>query len=254
MFFNGKFVMFQEIKKLSALRKNQQLMSFYMLFVQALLLAYTAKAYVVVFGADGLIAKDYLISLFGLILLIPFLGKTVNKYPIKTFHMAVILEIFAVFCYYLTNIQILPELFLPLGTLILMSSVFIMRPLVTRVDSQVTNACPEYSLLKSKLDQIYIAVGAIFGLAFLGLDISSSFVIPLLIILLLISRYYRNLVFKEIYLGEVSQNSYILVDLVKIMTIIMFYLPLITLLTIKWLKKRIVGGFDYLKFVGGNYN
>jgi hypothetical protein len=191
-----------DIEELSPLRKNQQLMSFYMLFVASLMLAYTAKTYISVFGANGVILKDYAICLFSLILLIPAFGKIATKYPIKTFYYCVVLEFIAMGGYFIASENLHPEIILPLSTTVLMTSVYALRPIVTRVDSLVTDGCAEYSLIKSKLDSIYLSTGSLFGGLFIIYDISSYITMPLLIISLLASRYYRNLVFNEIYSAD----------------------------------------------------
>ncbi len=177
-------------------------MSFYMLFVAALLIAYSANSYVNVFGAKGLILKDYALTSLGLILLIPALGKVINKHPLSVFHLSVILEVLAVLGYFLTDKGFYPVITLPFSTFLLMLSVYCMRPLVTCVESKVINGSAKYSLLKSKLEAIYTALGSLFGATFVYFDVSTSYTISLLFVTLLLSRYYRNKVFLEIYTGN----------------------------------------------------
>lgn len=190
----------QQAKSLSPLRKNQQLMAFYMLFVAALMIAIIAKQYISIFGAEGIVLKDYALSLYGLILLFPFLGKWVTQNPMKTFHISIVLEIIATIGYYLSTKNYYPEHILIISTFILVTSNLIMNPLVTKVDSQVIDGCAEYSLFKTKLSSIYTALGALFGGFILLFDVSVELSIFIVLTLLPISRYYRNKVFKEIYL------------------------------------------------------
>ena len=75
-----------------------------------------------------------------------------------------------------------------------------MNPLVTKVDSQVIDGCADYSLFKTKLSSIYTALGALFGGFILLFNVSVELSILTVLALLPISRYYRNKVFKEIYL------------------------------------------------------
>jgi hypothetical protein len=188
-----------EIKALSEIRKNQQIMSFYILFANALLIAYTAKAYVINFGAEGLILKDYAISTLGLMLLIPVIGKAINKHPMSVFHLSIALEVLALLGYFLTNKGIHPTIILPISTFILMVSVFLMRPLVNRVNSLIVDGCADYSLLDSKLSAIYTVLGSIFGTAIIYFDISTNYTVILLLVILLVSRFYRNKVFSIVY-------------------------------------------------------
>ena len=84
------FKIVKEIGQLSDLRRHQQLMSFYMLFVAALLLAFTDKLYIELFGAEGLIYKDYFISLFGLVALIKILQ--ISQLKIQWQHLDLLLS------------------------------------------------------------------------------------------------------------------------------------------------------------------
>ena len=186
----------QQAKSLSPLRKNQQLMAFYMLFVAALMIAVIAKQYISLFGAEGIVLKDYALSLYGLILLFPFLGKWVTQNPMKTFHISIT----ATIGYYFSTKNFYPEHILVISTFILVTSNLIMNPLVTKVDSQVINGCADYSLFKTKLSSIYTALGALFGGFILLFNVSVELSILTVLALLPISRYYRNKVFKEIYL------------------------------------------------------
>lgn len=196
-----------EISSLSTIRKNQQLMSFFMLFVATLMVALVAKTYINLFGADGLILKDYSVSIYGLIIFIPFLGKYVNNNPLFIFKISVVLELTSISMYFLANKNILPEFCVIFGTFSLITSNLIMKPLVTRIDSEITNGCPNYSLLKSKLDNLYTALGALFGALILFASIPFEFTIFTICILLLISRFYRNKVFNEIYFNKSNTNK-----------------------------------------------
>jgi hypothetical protein len=196
----------KEISNISNLRKNQQLMSFYMLFVATLLFAFTAKTYYDLFGANGLILKDYSISIYSLIIFIPFIGNYVNKNPLFIFKISVVLELTAITLYFLANKKIQPELCLILGTFFLITSNLIMKPLVTRVDSEITGGCPKYSLLKSKLDILYSALGSVVGGTIVLISVPSEYTITVMVIMILISRYYRNKVFTEIYKEQITLN------------------------------------------------
>lgn len=191
--------LYKEAKNLSQIRKNQQLMTFYMLFVAALMIAVIAKQYISIFGAEGVILKDYLISLYGLILLVPFIGKWVTSNPMKTFRYSVILEVIATLGYYISTKGYYPEIILILSTVILISTNLMMCPLITKVDSQVINGEDNYSLFKSKMDSVYTAIGSIFGALILMLNIPLDFTIFFMFTMLFMSRYYRNKVFQEVY-------------------------------------------------------
>ena len=197
----------KEIKALSPLRKNQQLMTFYMLFVGVILIAFTARLYSELFGIEGLILKDYAISLFGLIILYKKIGETVNKNPMETFKLSVKIEIIALVGYFIANKGFMPEAILIISTVCLISTNLMMKPLIIKVDSQVTQACSEYSVLKAKLDNIYIAFGAFVGGILLlgGIPMEISFCI--MIGALIMSRHYRFLVFSEIYKQETNEKE-----------------------------------------------
>ena len=192
----------KEIRELSDLRKHQQLMSFYMLFVGALLLAFTATLYIDLFGSEGLIYKDYFISLFGLVALIKKVGDKSIEDPMATFRFAVKLEFIAMFGYFLANKGFLSEYILIASTICLISANVAMKPLIIKVDSQVTNACSKYSGLKSKLDYFYAALGAVVGGVLFASKLPVELSFCLMVGSLMLSRYYRLLVFKEIYQEE----------------------------------------------------
>tara|TARA_Y100001936_G_scaffold250315_1_gene302778 strand:- start:451 stop:1089 length:639 start_codon:yes stop_codon:yes gene_type:complete len=195
-----------EIKELSELRKNQQIMSFYLLFVNALMLAISTKFYIALFTGDGLILKNYAISLLGLLILVPAIGKFAIDRPILTFRISVVLEAFSCLGYFLTSFSIFAELSLVTASFLVFASGLIMRPIYTQMDSIVTNGCKNYSLLKSKLDGLYTAIGAFVGAMFILLDIPTVAAISLLTITLGMARYYRNKVVNEIYSNESSEN------------------------------------------------
>jgi hypothetical protein len=188
-----------EIKALSEVRKNQQIMTFYILFYHALLIAYTAKAYIINFGAEGLILRDYAISILGLMLLIPIIGKAINKHPLGIFYLSLGLEAVSLLGHFLTHQSIYPTIILPLSTFLLVISIYLMRPLVNRINSLIINGCADYSLLDSKLSAIYTVLGSILGSATIYFDISANYTVILLLITLLISRYYRNKVLSIFY-------------------------------------------------------
>jgi len=188
-----------EIKALSTLRKNQQLMSFYMLFVNALIIACTATFYVEFFGSEGLILKDYAVSLLGLMLFIPMFGRFATSKPLRTFTIAVVLELLSVTGYLLTSLGVAPEMCLIVATYCIVQSGVIMRPINTQVDSIVTAGSASYSLLKSKLDALYTAISAAVGASFVLLGVSKTATVAMLAASLICSRYYRKRVLKEIY-------------------------------------------------------
>tara|TARA_R110001583_G_scaffold174017_2_gene328224 strand:+ start:4148 stop:4795 length:648 start_codon:yes stop_codon:yes gene_type:complete len=188
-----------EVKGLSPLRKNQQLVVFYMLFVNAMIIACTATFYVEFFGSDGLILKDYAISVLGLMLFIPVFGRFSTSKPLRTFKIALTLEFVSVVGYLMTSIGVAPQACLIVASYCVVQSGIIMRPINTQVDSLVTAGCADYSLLKSKLDALYTAVGAAVGASFLLLGASKVTVVIMLGISLACSRYYRKRVLVEIY-------------------------------------------------------
>jgi hypothetical protein len=189
----------QEVKSLSPLRKNQQIMSFFLLFVNAMLIAVTTSLYIKAFGTEGLILKDYAISLYGLILFIPILGKLAMQYPLRAFTVALFLEAASVIAYFLVSKSFHEHLLLPIATLCIISSSLIMRPILVQVDSLVTNGCSNYSLLKSKLDALYTSIGALFGGYCIFANVSISFSIIIYATSLVMARYYRKKVLDEIF-------------------------------------------------------
>ena len=66
---------------LSPLRRSQQIMSFYLLLVNALLGAAIVMLYVDLFNADGLVLKNCALSVLGLAIFIPALGKMAKEHP-----------------------------------------------------------------------------------------------------------------------------------------------------------------------------
>lgn len=191
--------LFQELNELSPLRKNQQIMSFFLLFVNALLVAVSTIFYVRIFGSDGLILKNYAISLLGLLILIPVLGKIAIKKPLATFHFCVFLEALSVIGYILVAQDIYAPFMLLTASFFIFASNLLMKPVLTQVDSIVTNGCGEYSLIKSKMDNIYLAIGALIGALFIILSIPIIFAVIAYSTALGFARYYRHKVLIEIY-------------------------------------------------------
>jgi hypothetical protein len=76
-----------------------------------------------------------------------------------------------------------------------------MKPILTQVDSIVTNGCGNYSLLKSKMDNIYIAIGALTGVVFIILSVPTIFAVIAYSAALGFARYYRHKVLTEVYTG-----------------------------------------------------
>ncbi len=188
-----------ECRELSTLRKNQQIMSFFLLFVNALLVATSTTFYIDIFTSDGLILKNYATSLLGLLILMPFLGRFAMNNPILTFRIAIILEFLSCIGYIMVSQSMYESFMLLTASFLIFSSNLLMRPILTQVDSIVTDGCKDYSLLKSKLDGIYTAIGAGIGAAFILLSIPMVYAVVLYIASLALARLYRNRVLIEVY-------------------------------------------------------
>lgn len=188
-----------EVKQLSPLQRNQQIMSFYLLFVNALLVATTTLLYVDLFGADGMVLKTYIASIYSLILLVPALGKWSQKSPMRTFKVALTMEVLSVGAYILVSLDVYAMYLLPIASALILSGGLIMRPILTQVSSIVTNGCAHYSLVSSKLDAIYTAIGAGVGVLFIFFDIPNTISIIVLAASLVMARLYRKRVLTEIY-------------------------------------------------------
>jgi len=191
--------LFYQFLELSALRKNQQFMSFYLLFVNTLLVACTATFYIDLFGTEGLILKGYIISVFGLILLLPMMGKYIQNDPLLTFKIALGFEVISMVGYLMVANDYYPHIALPIATLTLVSSGLIMRPILTQVDSIVTNGCKDYSMLKSRLDALYTAIGAMVGAIFILTNVPPYLSLLVLNTSLITARIYRKRVLDEVY-------------------------------------------------------
>jgi hypothetical protein len=198
-----------EIKELSPLRKNQQIMSFFLLFVNAMLVAITTNLYLKIFGGEGLILKNYAISMYGLILFIPILGRLAFKYPLRAFVWALSLEAMSVLGYFLSSQSYHEQLFLLLASFCVISSTLIMRPILVQTDSLITNGCANYSLLKSKMDALYTAIGALFGGYCVLTNVSLSITITIFAASLIMARFYRKRVLDKIYTKEEFDNEVI---------------------------------------------
>lgn len=203
----------EEIKALPSLRRNHQLSAFYMLYVNALIIACTATFYVAFFGAEGLILKDYVISLLGLMLFVPVFGKFCTFKPLRTFKIAVSLEAISISGYLMTSLDIMPQTSLIVASYCIVQSNILMRPINNQIDSIVTAGCADYSLLKSKLDALYTAVGAAVGASFLLLGVSKTATVVMLGASLFLCRYYRKRVLTEIYINVVPANKLISVNM-----------------------------------------
>lgn len=188
-----------EIKAMTRIQKNQQAMEFYMVFVKALFLLFSAVSYVKHFGAEGLVMKDYAVAIIGLFIIFPFVGRAVKSFPMTVFRYSVVMEIVALLGFYLVSIEIYPEPILLSSSFILVFSNTIMLPLRTQVESIVIGGCPDYSVTTSKLLNIYVGLSAIVGAFTLWLGISTDYIVIALIISILASRYYRNKVFTEVF-------------------------------------------------------
>lgn len=191
--------LWKEFGALSPLRKNQQIMSFFLLFVNALLLAVSTIFYVDLFDSDGLILKNYAVSLLGLLILVPALGKIAIKRPLATFHFSVCLEALSCIGYFLVAQDVYAPVMLLTASFLIFFSNLLMKPILTQVDSVVTNGCGTYSLLKSKMDNIYIAIGALIGVLFIVLSVPTMFAVIAYSAALGFARYYRHKVLTEIY-------------------------------------------------------
>jgi hypothetical protein len=194
----------EELRSLSPLRKNQQQAGFYLLFVNALIIACTASFYVKEFGSEGLVLKDYAVSLLALMLFVPLFGRLVTAKPLNTFKVAVGLEVMSVIGYFMTSLGVMPKVSLLAASFCVVQAGIIMRPTLNQVDSIVTNGSACYSLLKSKLDALYMAVGAMVGASFLLLEVSKTITVLVLGVSLLCSRFYRKRVLNEIYADKVE--------------------------------------------------
>jgi len=93
----------KEFRALTPLRRNQQIMSFFLLFVNALMLATSMTFYVDLFGSEGLILKNYAFSLLGLLILIPFLGRFAISKPLLTFRIGIAMEVISCAGYFMVS-------------------------------------------------------------------------------------------------------------------------------------------------------
>tara|TARA_B100000749_G_scaffold280565_1_gene277292 strand:- start:2361 stop:2636 length:276 start_codon:yes stop_codon:yes gene_type:complete len=82
-----------------------------------------------------------------------------------------------------------------------------MRPILTQVSSIVTNGCAHYSLVSSKLDAIYTAVGAGVGVLFIFFDIPNTISIVVLAASLVMARMYRKRVLTEVYQSDEMESD-----------------------------------------------
>jgi len=110
-----------EVKRLSPLQRNQQIMSFYLLFVNALLVATTTLMYVDLFGADGMVLKTYIASIYSLILLVPALGKWSQTSPMRTFKVALAMEVLSIVAYILVSLDFYAMYLLPIASALILS-------------------------------------------------------------------------------------------------------------------------------------
>lgn len=196
-----------DINTLSRLQKNQQIMSFYLLFVNALLVAVTTLLYVDLFGAQGMVLKTYIASVYGLIILIPALGTWAQQSPMTTFKVALFMEILSISAYTFVSFDVYPMYLLPVASALILSSGLIMRPILTQVSSIVTNGCAHYSLVSSKLSAIYTAIGAGIGIVFVLFDVPNTLSIVVLFVSLMMARLYRKRVLEEVYTTDVEDDA-----------------------------------------------
>lgn len=191
----------KEIRELSSVRKHNQLVGLFLILTNALLVAYTLKAYVAHFGANGLVVKDYIIQVYSLLLLVPLFGRLVSKSPMITLKIAIAGDVLVLIGYTTVNYLGTAPYLLVSTTVLLVTCTLMVRPSLEKVNASVNNGCPTYSLLKVRLDAIYTALGAGLGLSLVYLDVSNYVTLSILTVTLLSCRHYRLKVFRVIY-GE----------------------------------------------------
>lgn len=189
----------QQLRELSPLRRNQQKMAFCLLFVNALLGATSVTLYVELFTSDGLVIKNYIVSVAGLALFIPVLGRVTTTHPLQVFYVCIGLEIISMIAWYGVLFSPYPHPSLLLASATIVGSNLAMSPILKQVDSIVTDGCAHYSLLSTRLSAAYTALAAGIGSAFVYFSLPLSVNVTVFACALFMARYYRMLVLKGIY-------------------------------------------------------
>lgn len=192
-------IFIDQLRALSPLRRNQQKMAFCLLFVNALLGATSITLYVDLFTSDGLIVKNYIVSVAGLALFVPLLGRMTTTRPLQVFYTCVVLEGISMLAWYATLYSPYPHVALGIASAAIVSAGLAMSPILKQVESIVTDGCADYSLLSTRLSAAYTALAALIGAAFVYYSLPLVVNVTVFSLALAMARYYRKRVLDDIY-------------------------------------------------------
>lgn len=193
--------MLQQLKGLTQLQLEHIYVLWSLIIINTFLVAFSTLTYIELVEAQGLVIKDYLSSAYGLVLVLPFIGRWNKKNPMGCLWWSITLELLAmlgfVYVSYTRNDGTVEVLII--STVLLLSGNFLARGLNTKVNSSVIHGCTDYSNLIVSTSALCTALMAGFGLLVIYYGANMSIILMLLIGSIMVSRYYKIRVFKIVY-------------------------------------------------------
>lgn len=187
------------LRTLSEIKRNHLWVTQSVIFINTFLIAYTMITYIAAVGSQGIVIKEYLAAAFGLILVLPYIGRLNKTYPIRCLKVSIILEVGCMLGY--TYVSFNPEsvYILFTSTFALVLGNFISRGMNTKVGSVVIGGCDDYSNLITSMSALVTGVCSLVGMVLMYYEVSIVIILTLLNISILVSRHYKLKVFKEVY-------------------------------------------------------
>ncbi|AFI55381.1 hypothetical protein TSMG0098 [Halocynthia phage JM-2012] len=187
------------ISKLSVIQKDYLWVTLSLIFINTFLIAYTIITYINIVGSQGMVIKEYLVSAFGLILVLPYIGRMNKAYPIRCLKVAIVLEVGCMLGY--TYVSFNPEAIyvLFISTFALVCANILSRSMNTKVGSYVVAGCDDYSNLITSYSALCTGVCSLIGLVLMYYEVNVIVVLVLLNVSILVSRHYKLKVFKVVY-------------------------------------------------------
>jgi len=162
-----------DITSLSPQRKQQQMAKCCVMVAGALTVVLTTKTIIGLWGADGAIYKEYVYSLYTLLILaIGPLSSYPPKHALKCMKTTIITDFVAISLATIAALGYYSEPIIILSIWMIITTNVLMRSIGSTVESKVVNGDDEYALLDTKLNSTYIAAGAIVGGLFLYFSVS----------------------------------------------------------------------------------
>lgn len=192
-------------KRLTQLQKDYVGLTQSLIFINTFLIAFTLIIYSNAVGANGLVIKEYLAAAYGLILVLPFIGRLNKQYPMQCLMVSIVMEFICIggYIYSVYDSSALYVLFF--STFMLLSANLLSRGMNTKVGSYVIDGCDDFSNFITSVSAACTGLSALFGLVIMYYDVSNTTILIGLIISLIISRHYKMRVFRVVYQRKVGK-------------------------------------------------